>query len=155
MVEADLSGNANNATVTVVFDDQELIYDQINRTYPTTSNVIIFKVNGEKRGFFDFGGNVTIDGFPNMHVNGSIEPAYYDYYENKWLQIGLNYPHVNQTMIHDPYFGLFQHYSGRPSPIAVTLPFEWTVVTTVISVIICTVAIVDYFRTKSRYFQVR
>ncbi len=49
-----------NATVTVAFDGQEIAYnqtdkDQINKAYPTTSNVVTFKVNGEKRGFFDFG----------------------------------------------------------------------------------------------------
>lgn len=145
----------NNVTVTASFDNQELVYDQIDMAYPTNSNVITFKVDGVKRGFFDFGGKVTIDNNPNLHVNGSIGPtrSYYYYYKptGRWLEIGLNYPHVNQTMIHDPYFGLY--LSTRPSPIATIFPFEWAIATAVASVIICTVAIVDYFRTRSRYFK--
>lgn len=147
-----------NVTVTVAFDGQEIAYnqtdkDQINRAYPTTSNVVTFKVNGEKRGFFDFGGKVTIDGNPNMHVNGSVGPIrswYYYQTGGLWLEIGLNYPHVNQTLIHDPYFGL---YSRSPSPIAITFPFEWTVATAVISIVIFAVAMVDYFKTKKHYLK--
>jgi hypothetical protein len=143
----------------VAFDGQEIAYnqsnkDQINKTYPSTSNVVTFKVNGEKRGFFDFGGKVTIDGNPNMHVNGSVGPIRQWYYYQTgglWLEIGLNYPHVNHTLIHDPYFGLYS--STRLKPVAITFPFEWTVATAVISAIICTVAVVDYFRTKSRYLK--
>lgn len=147
-----------DATVTVAFDNQEIAYnqtdkDQINKAYPTTSNVVTFKVNGEKRGFFDFGRKVTIDGNPDVYVNGSVGPirSWY-YYETgaPWLEIGLNYPHVNQTLIHDPYFGL---YSRSPSTVAITFPFEWTIATAVISALICIVAIVDYFRTKSRYLK--
>jgi hypothetical protein len=142
-----------NATVTVAFDRQELVYDQINRVHPTTSTIIVFKVNGIKKGFFDFGGEVTIDGNSGRQVNGSAGPTrswYYYQTDGLWLEIGLNYPHVNQTLIHDPYFGL---YLRSPIAIAITFPFEWTVATAVVSVIICTVAIVDYFKTKKRYLK--
>jgi hypothetical protein len=140
-----------NATVTVAFDGQELAYNQIDKAYPTTSNIVVFKVNGVNRGFFDFGGKVTIDNNPDMHVDGSVGPTrswYYYQTDGKWLEIGLNYPHVNQTLIHDPYFGLYSR-----SLTAVTFPFEVTVTTAVISVIICTVATVDYFKTKNRYLK--
>lgn len=136
--------------VTVAFDDKELTYDTIDHAYPATSNLIAFKVDGKERGFFDFGGKTTIDGNTNMYVNGSIGPArsYYYYEEGRgiWLEIGLSYPHVNQTLIHDPYFGL---YSG--GIVAITLPFTWTVAVAVISVIICTLAIVDCLKMKSRH----
>jgi hypothetical protein len=151
-----------NATVTVAFDGQELPYypidkdqNQTSKVYPTTSNVVVFKVNGEKRGFFDFGGKINIDDTPDLHVNGSVGPirSYWYFYQTggEWLEIGLNYPHVNQTLVHDPYFGLYS--SARLKPVAIAFPFEWTVATAVISAIICTVAIVDYFRTKSRYLK--
>jgi len=139
-----------NATVTVAFDGQELAYDQIDKAYPTTSNIVVFKVNGVDRGFFNFGGKVTIDNNSDMHLNGSVGPTrswYYYQTDGKWLEIGLNYPHVNQTLIHDPYFGLYSSLT------AITFPFEATVATAVISVIICTVATVDYFKTKNRYLK--
>ena len=147
---------SENATVTVTFDGQEIAYnqsskDQINKAYPTTSNIVTFKVNGEKRGFFDFGGKITIDGNSDVYVNGSVGPIrswYYYQTGGLWLEIGLNYPHVNHTLIHDPYFGL---YPRSLSPTAVTFPFEWTIATAAISAIICIVAIVDYFRTKRHY----
>jgi hypothetical protein len=171
-----------NVTITAVFDDQELVYDQINKAYPTTSNVVVFTVNGVKRGFFDFGGKVTIDNNPNMYVNGSIGPTRsYWYYQQEsdwvqngsnwyyqphggWLEIGLNYAHVNQTLIHDPYLGLYSDSPITPpnatnggknggAKVAITFPFEGTLVTAVISVIICTVAIVDYFKTKRHHLK--
>ncbi len=55
-------------------------------------------------------GKVTIDGNPDVYVNGSVGPIrswYYYQTGGPWLEIGLNYPHVNQTLIHDPYFGLY------------------------------------------------
>lgn len=139
-----------NATVTVAFDGQELAYDQIDKAYPAASNIVVFKVNGVDRGFFDFGGKVTIGNNSDMHLNGSVGPTrswYYYQTDGKWLEIGLNYPHVNQTLIHDPYFGLYSSLT------AITFPFEATVATAVISVIICTVATVDYFKTKNRYLK--
>lgn len=136
--------------VTVAFDDKELAYDMIDHAYPVTSKLVAFKVDGKERGFFDFGGKITIDDNPNMYVNGSVGPArsYYYYEEGKgiWLEIGLSYPPVNQTLIHDPYFGL---YSGGAA--AITLPFTWTVALAVISVIICTLAIADFLKMKSRH----
>ncbi len=136
--------------VTVAFDDKELAYDTIDHAYPATSNLAVFKVDGKERGFFDFGGKTTIDGNPNIYVNGSVGPArsYYYYEEGRgiWLEIGLSYPPVNQTLIHDPYFGL---YSG--GIVAITLPFMWTIAVAVISVIICTLAIVDCLKMKSRH----
>jgi len=143
-----------NVTVTVAFDNKELVYNEIDKAYPTTSNMVVFKVNGTERGFFDFGGKVTIDNNPNLYVNGSVGPTLSHYYYQTyggWLKIGLNYPHVNQTLIHDPYFGLYS--TPRKTPVAISFPFEWTIVTAVISVVICTVAIVDYFRTKKRYLK--
>jgi hypothetical protein len=136
--------------VTVAFDDKELAYDTIDHAYPATSNLAVFKVDGKERGFFGFGGKTTIDGNPNMYVNGSVGPArsYYYYEQGRgiWLEIGLSYPPVNQTLIHDPYFGL---YSG--GTVAITLPFTWTVAVAVVSVIICTLAIVDCLKMKSRH----
>ncbi|MEM2913952.1 MAG: hypothetical protein QXH91_00920 [Candidatus Bathyarchaeia archaeon] len=102
------SSEHGNST-TVVFDHQEISYNEIEKAYSTNSTLIKFKVNGIEKGFFDFGRNVTIDGKPNIKINGSVGPTRSSYYYQTgglWLEIGLNYPHVNQTLTHDPCFGL-------------------------------------------------
>jgi hypothetical protein len=139
-----------NDTVTVAFDGQELPYDQINRVYPISSDLVVFKVNGVERGFFDFGGKVTVDGNPNVHVYGSVGSVtewYYAQPGSGWLEIGLNYPHVNHTLTHDPYFGLFSSLT------VMTFPVLATVATAIISVLICSVAIVDYSKVRNRYLK--
>jgi hypothetical protein len=145
-----ISLEPGTATVTVAFDGQELSYDQIDRVYPINSSLIVFKVNGVERGFFDFGGKVIVDGNPNVHVDGSVGSVsewYLNQTGSKWLEIGLNYPHVNQTMTHDPYFGLFS------SSTIMTLPLVATVATAIIGIIICTVAMVDYSKIRNRYLK--
>ena len=98
-----------NSTTTVVFDDKEISYNEIDKAYPVNSTLIKFKVDGEVKAFFDFGGNVTVDDEPNIQIKSSVGPTRSTYYYQTgglWLEIGLNYPHVNQTLTHDPYFGL-------------------------------------------------
>ena len=103
------SSEGKNSTTTVVFDDKEISYNEIYNAYPANSTLIKFKVNDEVKAYFDFGGNVTVDDEPNIQINGSVGPTRSTYYYQTgglWLEIGLNYPHVNQKLTHDPYFGL-------------------------------------------------
>ena len=133
--------------VTVIFDGQELPFDEISQVYPAVSKFIVFKVNGEERGFFDFGGEVTIDQSSSAHLNGSVGPTNSSlYYEaGNWLRIGLNYPHVNRSLIHDPYLGILLRGFG------VEFPFTWTIATALVSVSILAIAIVDYWRTRQAF----
>lgn len=130
--------------VTVAFDQYEFTLDQIDRVFAVNSSLIKFKVDGVERGIFDFGGKLTVDG-ASAHLNGSIGPAdlYWLNEKNVWLAIGLNYPHVNKTMVHDPYFGLLL---AAPTS---TLPLILTAATALVSVVIFAIVILDYRKTKS------
>jgi hypothetical protein len=111
------SSEKENSTTTVAFDGQEIPYNEINQSYPTNSTLIKFKVNDVVKAFFDFGGNVTIDDESNIQISGSVGPTRSTYYYQTgglWLEIGLNYPHVNQTLTHDPYLGLSRNDNTIP-----------------------------------------
>jgi len=133
--------------LTVVADGQEFQLAQLNRVYPTNSTVIAFKVDGIDRAFFDFGGIVTVDGNSNIEVKGSIGPPdmYWLNERDVWLAIGLNYPHVNRTLVHDPYFGLSQ------AGLATVLPITWTVATAGASIALLVIVAYNYRKTKNLF----
>jgi len=136
-----------NVTLTVSIDHQEFRLSQINKVYPTNSSVITFKVDGTDRAFFDFGGTVTVDGNSSVQVKGSIGPPdlYWLYESNVWLAIGLNYPHINQTMVHDPYFGLSQ------IALATVPPLAWTIATAAAGIALLVAVVYNYRKTKNLF----
>jgi hypothetical protein len=131
---------------TVTFDRYEFTPAQIEKVYPVNSTTIKFKVNNVERAMFDFGGNVTIDGLTGFKVRGSIGPPdlYWLSEKNDWITIGLNYPHINTSMEHDPYFGLIFPTLTAPASAMSHL----AIVTAIISTAILIAVIYDYRKTK-------
>jgi len=136
-----------NETLTVTADHQEFQLAQLDEVYPTNSSIIAFKVDGIERAFFDFGGTTMVDGNSNVQVKGSIGPPdpYWLYEKNVWLAIGLNYPHINQTMVHDPYFGLSQ------IALAAVPPLAWTIATAAAGIALLVAVVYNYRKTKNLF----
>jgi len=86
------------------------------------STTILFVVNGDVKGFFDFGGrceigNSTINPIgvivPWIERGYHVFPSTYNY--STAVGIQLSYPHVDEKMIHDPSFGLKTYNQIIPS----------------------------------------
>gem|GEM_PF-3408853 len=131
---------------TVTFDHYEFTPAQIEKVYPVNSTTIKFKVNNVERAMFDFGGNVTIDGLTGFKARGSIGPPDLYWLSEKydWITIGLNYPHINTSMEHDPYFGLIFPTLTAPASTMSHL----AIITAIISTAILIAVIYDYGKTK-------
>lgn len=137
-----------NTSLAVVVDNQERQLSQFSKAYPANSSLIAFRADGTERAFFDFGGTITIDKNSNVQLKGSVGPPdiYWLNEANVWLAIGLNYPHVNHTLVHDPYFGL--SLTGT----AAFLP-SWaiTVATALVSFALLTAVVYNHRKTKNLF----
>jgi len=139
-----------NATLTISADHQDFQLTQLSKVHPTSSTLIVVKVDEVERAFFDFGGNITLDDIQEVSVTGSIGPPdlYWLNERNVWLAIGLNYTHVNRTLVHDPYFGF-----SKP-PFTTDLhgpPFTWTLATAAAGIAVLVGVFHNYRKTKALF----
>lgn len=107
--------------VKLITNGQKLDINLISDHYKINSTTILLAVNDDIKGFFDFGGRCEIDNstttpigviVPWIERGYHVFPPTYGYSTEVGIQ--LSYPHVNESLTHDPSFGLRTAYEILP-----------------------------------------
>jgi len=100
-------------TVNVIINQEKLEVTSLSDQHKLNSTTIFLASNDHVKGFFDFGGRLEIDNITTTPIGAVVPwiergyqhfPSMYNY--SAAVGIQLSYPHVKETLTHDPLFGL-------------------------------------------------